>query len=102
MPVMLGDYLEIKTWVSRYGNTSFDWEAEVYKTCELVDQSGTSSACNIIDPPVLVARFLRGRMPEVYKPRFSGTQGGYPLYPAQRGYVVGEKMRQTTSPGGVL
>lgn len=56
IPVVLGDYLEIKTWVSRYGNTSFDWEAEVYKVCELEDKSGQSSACNIIDPPVLVAK----------------------------------------------
>lgn len=56
VPVVLGDYLEVKTWVSRFGNTSFDWEAEVYKTCELVDKSGASSACNIIDPPVLVAK----------------------------------------------
>ncbi len=56
VPVVLGDYLEIKTWVSRYGNTSFDWEAEVYKVCELLDKSGQSSACNIIDPPVLVAK----------------------------------------------
>lgn len=56
VPVLLGDYLEIRTWVSRFGNTSFDWEAEVYKVCELVDKSGNSSACNIIDPPVLVAK----------------------------------------------
>jgi len=55
-PVVLGDFLEVKTWVSRYGNTSFDWEAEVYKVCELADKSGASSACNIIDPPKLVAK----------------------------------------------
>ncbi len=40
VPVYLGDYLEVKTWVSRWGNTSFDWEAEVYKVCELADKSG--------------------------------------------------------------
>ena len=56
VPVALGDYLEIKTWVSRYGNTSFDLEAEVYKTCELADKSGASMACNIISPPVLVSK----------------------------------------------
>ena len=43
IPVVLGDYLEVRTWVSRFGNTSFDWEAEVYKVCELVDKSGKSS-----------------------------------------------------------
>lgn len=56
VPVYLGDYLEIKTWISRWGNTSFDWGAEVYKVCELADKSGQSSACNIIEPPVLVAK----------------------------------------------
>jgi len=56
VPVALGDYLEIETWISRYGNTSFDWEAEVHKVCELVDKSGKSNACKILEPAVLVAK----------------------------------------------
>lgn len=54
-PVYAGDYLEVRAWISRYGNTSREFTAEVYKVCELAD-GGVTSACNVIEPPVLVAK----------------------------------------------
>ncbi len=55
IPVYAGDYIEIKAWISRYGNTSRDFEVEVYKVCEPAD-GGVTGACNIIEPPQLVAK----------------------------------------------
>ena len=55
VPVFAGDYVEVKSWFSRYGNTSRDMEAEVYKVCESAD-GGKTTACNLIDPPILVAK----------------------------------------------
>lgn len=54
-PVYMGDYIEVKTWFSRYGNTSADMEGAVYKVGELVD-GGKTNAARIIDPPRLVMR----------------------------------------------
>ncbi len=54
-PVYMGDYIEVKTWFSRYGNTSADMEGAVYKVGELID-GGKTNAARIIDPPRLVMR----------------------------------------------
>ena len=55
VPVYMGDYIEVRTWFSRYGNTSADLEGAVYKVGELVD-GGKTNAARIIDPPILVMR----------------------------------------------
>lgn len=52
VPVFAGDTLEVKTWFSRYGNTSADLEGEVYKVGTMEGES----AATIIDPPVLVMK----------------------------------------------
>lgn len=54
-PVYVGDYIEVKTWFSRYGNTSADMEGAIYKVGELVKGENPNSA-TIIDPPRLVMR----------------------------------------------
>jgi len=54
-PVYMGDYVEVRTWFSRYGNTSADMEGAVYKVGELVD-GGKTNAARLIDPPRLVMR----------------------------------------------
>lgn len=54
-PVYMGDYIEVKAWFSRYGNTSADLEGAIYKVGELDPESGNNAA-NIIDPPRLVMR----------------------------------------------
>jgi 3-aminobutyryl-CoA ammonia-lyase len=55
-PVYLGDYIEVKAWFSRFGNTSADFEAEVYKVAAPAAQGAGEGACDIIDPSVLVAK----------------------------------------------
>lgn len=55
VPVYVGDYLEVRTWFSRYGNTSADLEGAIYKVGELVD-GGKTNAARLLDPPVLVMR----------------------------------------------
>jgi len=55
-PVYGGDYVEAYGEITAVGNTSRKMKFEVYKVIEPAHIPGNESACNVLDPPVLVCR----------------------------------------------
>lgn len=55
-PVYAGDYIEAKGRITKVGNTSRRIELEAWKVIEPARIDGNDSACNILDPPVLVCK----------------------------------------------
>ena len=55
-PVRAGDYVEAYGEITAVGNTSRKMKFEVYKVIEPANIPGNESACNVLDPPVLVCR----------------------------------------------
>ncbi len=57
-PVFAGDFLEIHGQITEVGNTSRKMTFEVYKIITNARIPGQESACDVLDPPVLVARAI--------------------------------------------
>ena len=55
-PVCAGDFLEIEAWIDRVGNTSRHMQFRAYKVIMNAEIKDCPSACNVLDPPLLVAR----------------------------------------------
>lgn len=55
-PVFAGDFLEIYGEIVEVGNTSRKMKFEVYKVITNANIPGQESACEVLDPPVLVLR----------------------------------------------
>jgi 3-aminobutyryl-CoA ammonia-lyase len=55
-PVYAGDYLEIKGWIDKVGNTSRHMQFEAYKVISNAGIEGNPSACNVLAKPLLVTR----------------------------------------------
>lgn len=55
-PVYAGDYLEIKGWIDKVGNTSRHMQFEAYKVISNAGIEGKPSACNVLAKPLLVTR----------------------------------------------
>lgn len=55
-PVFAGDFLEIHGEIVEVGNTSRKMKFEVYKVITNANIPNQESACEVLDPPVLVLR----------------------------------------------
>ncbi len=55
-PVYAGDYLEVHGEIVEVGNTSRRMKFEVYKVITNANIPGHESACEVLDPPLLVAK----------------------------------------------
>ncbi len=55
-PVFAGDYLEVYGEIVQVGNTSRKLKFEVYKVITNAKIPNQESACEVLDPPVLVLR----------------------------------------------
>ena len=55
-PVYAGDYLEVKGKITKIGNTSRKMYFEAYKVISNAKIPEQDSACDILNPPVLVAK----------------------------------------------
>ncbi len=55
-PVYAGDYLEIKGKITKIGNTSRKMYFEAYKVITNAQIPEQDSACDILNPPILVAK----------------------------------------------
>ena len=55
-PVFGGDFLEIKGKITKVGNTSRKISFEAFKYITSANDANQESACNVIEPPVLVAK----------------------------------------------
>ncbi|MEJ5230214.1 MAG: hotdog domain-containing protein [Pseudothermotoga sp.] len=55
-PVYAGDYLEVYGEIVEVGNTSRKMKFEVYKVITNANIPGHESACEVLDPPLLVAK----------------------------------------------
>lgn len=55
-PVFAGDFLEIYGEIVEVGNTSRKMKFEVYKVITNANIPAQESACEVLDPPVLVLR----------------------------------------------
>ncbi|MFN3283452.1 MAG: hotdog domain-containing protein [Pseudothermotoga sp.] len=55
-PVFAGDFLEIHGEIVEVGNTSRKMKFEVYKVITSANIPNQESACEVLDPPVLVLR----------------------------------------------
>jgi len=55
-PVYAGDYLEVHGQIVEVGNTSRRMKFEVYKVITNANIPGHESACEVLDPPLLVAK----------------------------------------------
>ncbi len=56
VPVHGGDFLEILGKITNIGNTSRKISFEAYKVISPVNVSGNDSACDVLEPPILVAK----------------------------------------------
>ena len=57
-PVYGGDFLEVKGKIIKVGNTSRKIIFEAYKIISSSNDPSQDSACDIIDPPILVAKAI--------------------------------------------
>ena len=55
-PVHSGDYIEITGRITKVGNTSRKMVFEAYKVIASTQDPVQDSACDVLDPPVLVAK----------------------------------------------
>jgi 3-aminobutyryl-CoA ammonia-lyase len=55
-PVHAGDFLEVRAWITRVGNTSRGMSFEAYKFIGAPAGGVGGPAADVIDPPALVAR----------------------------------------------
>jgi len=55
-PVYAGDFLEIRARITRMGNTSRAMSFEAWKYVRSLAHDGGTSAADLLEPPVLVAR----------------------------------------------
>ena len=55
-PVYAGDFLEITGEITKIGNTSRKMYFEAYKVITNAGLEGQPSACDVLNPPVLVAK----------------------------------------------
>ena len=55
-PVLAGDYIEASGEITRTGNTSRAMKFEARKVITSAGQAGQPSACDVLDPPVVVCR----------------------------------------------
>ncbi|HOJ87785.1 MAG TPA: hotdog domain-containing protein [Pseudothermotoga sp.] len=55
-PVFAGDFLEVHGEIVEVGKSSRKMRFEVYKVITNANIPGHESACNVLDPPVLVVR----------------------------------------------
>jgi len=55
-PVHSGDYIEITGRITKVGNTSRKMVFEAYKVIASTQDHVQDSACDVLDPPVLVAK----------------------------------------------
>lgn len=55
-PVYAGDYLEIRGWIDKLGNTSRHMQFEAHKVIKNAGIEGSPSACDVLPEPVLVTR----------------------------------------------
>lgn len=55
-PVLAGDYIEAEGEITRVGNTSRAMKFEARKVITAAAIEGQPSACDVLDPPVLVCR----------------------------------------------
>lgn len=55
-PVYAGDYLEVRGWIDKVGNTSRHMQFEVHKVIHNAGVEGCPSACDVLPEPLLVAR----------------------------------------------
>ncbi len=55
-PVFGGDFLEVKGRITDVGNTSRKITFEAYKIITSADDPSQESACDVLEPPVLVAK----------------------------------------------
>ena len=56
VPVHGGDFLEVTGKITNVGNTSRKISFEAYKIISPVNTSGNDSACDVLEPPILVAK----------------------------------------------
>ena len=56
VPVHGGDFIEVIGKITQVGNTSRKISFEAYKIISPVNVSGTNSACDVLEPPILVAK----------------------------------------------
>lgn len=55
-PVYAGDYLEVRGWIDRAGNTSRHMLFEAHKVITSAGLEGCPSACTVLPEPLLVTR----------------------------------------------
>ena len=55
-PVLAGDYIEASGEITRTGNTSRAMKFEARKVITSAGLAGQPSACDVLDPPVVVCR----------------------------------------------
>ncbi len=55
-PVHSGDFIEITGKITKVGNTSRKMNFEAYKVIAPLSDNMHESACDVLDPPILVAR----------------------------------------------
>lgn len=55
-PVYAGDYLEIRGWIDKFGNTSRHMQFEAHKVITNALIEGSPSACDVLPEPVLVTK----------------------------------------------
>jgi len=55
-PVYAGDFLEVHGEITQVGNTSRKMKFEVYKYITNANLPEQESACDILEPPILVAK----------------------------------------------
>jgi len=55
-PVYAGDFLEVHGEITQVGNTSRKMKFEVYKYITNANLTEQESACDILEPPILVAK----------------------------------------------
>lgn len=57
-PVYAGDYIEAKGEIIKEGSTSRKMKFEAYKVISPANIEGNDSACDVLDPPLLVCRAI--------------------------------------------
>ena len=55
-PVHSGDFIEVTGKITKVGNTSRKMNFEAYKVIAPLHENMNESACDVLDPPILVAK----------------------------------------------
>ena len=55
-PVYAGDFIEVRAKITKVGNTSRKISFEAYKVITSLNDKAHESACDVLDPPILVTK----------------------------------------------